>query len=528
MTRRVRRSRAALAPAPVIALALVMGLGLAGCGDDPEPGERANAPSEATRTAGPDDDVDAGDPAALESRTVTTGLTSPWGLSATSQEAVLLSERDTGRILRVDPGSGEREELRTLPDVVPGGEAGLLGLALTPDESALLAYYTVEESSRIVSMPWDGQSLGEPEVLLEGIPGGAGYHQGGALLVGPDDLLYVGTGDNGVPESAQDRASLSGKVLRLTLDGQPAPGNPFDDEVYSYGHRNVQGLAFDDEGRLWASEFGANAWDELNLVEAGADYGWPQVEGSGGGDDAAGAVEELVHRHVDEDRAAVRGAGQREGLVHPAHHLAGGGQGACELRDRRQDRGLVELLEAAGAPAVLRGAAADDDHGGAVELGLGDGADAVGDARSRGQHREARHPGELAGGLRGEGRGLLVAHVEQPHRRVGGDGGVVHREDVGAGEGEHRLDAVGARGGRGQHAGVAGELLARARGGGGGGPVGTLVGGLLTHVTQVTEECSPRGAQPRNAWLVRRSASTTTSTRSARTAGGRLVSASCT
>ena len=284
MTRRVRRSRAAPAPAPVIALALVMGLGLAGCGDDPEPGERANAPSEATRTAGPDDDVDAGDPAALESRTVTTGLTSPWGLSATSQEAVLLSERDTGRILRVDPGSGEREELRTLPDVVPGGEAGLLGLALTPDESALLAYYTVEESSRIVSMPWDGQSLGEPEVLLEGIPGGAGYHQGGALVVGPDDLLYVGTGDNGVPESAQDRASLSGKVLRLTLDGQPAPGNPFDDEVYSYGHRNVQGLAFDDEGRLWASEFGANAWDELNLIEAGANYGWPQVEGSGGGE----------------------------------------------------------------------------------------------------------------------------------------------------------------------------------------------------------------------------------------------------
>lgn len=283
MTRRVRRPRAAV---PLLAVTLTLGLalGLAGCGDDPEPGDRANAPSETTRTAGPDDDVDAGGPAALESRTVTTGLTSPWGLSATSEEAVLLSERDTGRILRLDPGSGEREELRTLPDVVPGGEAGLLGLALTPDESELLAYYTVEESSRIVSMPWDGESLGEPEVLLEGIPGGAGYHQGGALVVGPDDLLYVGTGDNGVPESAQDRGSLSGKVLRLTLDGQPAPGNPFDDEVYSYGHRNVQGLAFDDEGRLWASEFGANAWDELNLIEAGANYGWPQVEGSGGGE----------------------------------------------------------------------------------------------------------------------------------------------------------------------------------------------------------------------------------------------------
>lgn len=281
MTRRVRRPRAAV---PLLAVALGLALGLAGCGDDPEPGDRANAPSETTRTAGPGDDVDAGGPAALESRTVTTGLTSPWGLSATSEEAVLLSERDTGRILRLDPGSGEREELRTLPDVVPGGEAGLLGLALTPDESQLLAYYTVEESSRIVSMPWDGESLGEPEVLLEGIPGGAGYHQGGALVVGPDDLLYVGTGDNGVPESAQDRGSLSGKVLRLTLEGQPAPGNPFDDEVYSYGHRNVQGLAFDDEGRLWASEFGANAWDELNLIEAGANYGWPQVEGSGGGE----------------------------------------------------------------------------------------------------------------------------------------------------------------------------------------------------------------------------------------------------
>lgn len=257
---------------------------LAGCGGDPEPGERANAPSDATRTSGPADDLDPDDPAVLRSETVATGLTSPWGLASTADGAVLLSERDTGRILRLDPATGEREVLRTLPDVVPGGEAGLLGLALSPDESALLAYYTVQETSRVVSMPWDGERLGEPEVLLEDIPGGAGFHQGGRLLVGPDDLLYVGTGDNGVPASAQDTESLSGKVLRLTLDGEPAPGNPFDNEVYSYGHRNVEGLAFDDRGRLWASEFGANAFDELNLVEPGANYGWPQVEGSGGGD----------------------------------------------------------------------------------------------------------------------------------------------------------------------------------------------------------------------------------------------------
>ncbi|NYD56960.1 glucose/arabinose dehydrogenase [Nocardioides marinisabuli] len=279
MTPRVRRPRAARVAAAVLALPV-----LVACGADPEPGERANAPSGSTRTAGPADDLPADDPAALGQRQVTTGLTSPWGLAATGDGRVLLSERDTGRILLLDPATGQREELRTLPDVVPGGEAGLLGLALTPDESALLAYYTVEETSRIVSMPWDGQRLGEPEVLLAGIPGGAGYHQGGQLVVGPDDLLYVGTGDNGVPESAQDTGSLSGKVLRLTLEGEPAPGNPFDNEVYSYGHRNVQGLAFDEQGRLWASEFGANAFDELNLVEAGADHGWPDVEGSGGGE----------------------------------------------------------------------------------------------------------------------------------------------------------------------------------------------------------------------------------------------------
>ncbi len=273
MIRPVRRS---------LGLVALMTSLLVGCGGDPDPGQRANAPSATTRTGSPADDLAPGDAAGLSSVEISTGLTSPWGLAATREGTVLLSERDTGRILRLEPATGETEALRTLPDVVPGGEAGLLGLTLTPDESALLAYYTVEATSRIVSMPWDGERLGEPAVLLEGIPGGAGFHQGGRLVVGPDELLYVGTGDNGVPGSAQDTGSLSGKVLRLGLDGRPAPGNPFDNEVFSYGHRNVEGLAFDDQGRLWASEFGANAYDELNLIEAGGNYGWPQVEGSGG------------------------------------------------------------------------------------------------------------------------------------------------------------------------------------------------------------------------------------------------------
>ena len=151
-----------------------------------------------------------------------------------------------------------------------------------PDESRVFAYYTAAEDNRIVAMSWDGRSLGEPEVILDGIPK-AGIHDGGRIIVGPDGHLYVGTGDSGESQEAQDKSSLGGKILRLTVDGEPAPGNPFGDEVFSFGHRNVQGLAFDEEDRLWASEFGSQDWDELNLIEEGKNYGWPLVEGSGEG-----------------------------------------------------------------------------------------------------------------------------------------------------------------------------------------------------------------------------------------------------
>lgn len=266
---------------------------LAGCGADDEPSVpegRRNAPAESTRTAGADDTAAGTATGEVSTEDVATGLTSPWGVVELSGGDLLVSERDTGRIVRVDPADGSTTEVRILPDVVPGGEAGLLGLAMTPDEDRLLAYYTLEGSSRVVSMAWDGRSLGEPQVVLDGIPGGAGYHQGGRLLVGHDDLLYVGTGDNGDPASAQDPQSLSGKVLRVTLEGAPAPGNPFDNEVWTLGHRNVEGLAVDDRGRVWSAEFGDSAWDELNLLEGGSNYGWPEVEGSGGGEDLVDPV----------------------------------------------------------------------------------------------------------------------------------------------------------------------------------------------------------------------------------------------
>ncbi len=208
---------------------------------------------------------------------VASGLTSPWGLVALTDGSTLVSERDTRRILHLADGRATR--LRTIDDARPAGEGGLLGLAATQDQQTVFAYYTAENDNRLASMSWDGQHLGEPTVILSGIPK-SGRHNGGRLALGPDGHLYVGTGESGDASLAQDTKSLGGKILRITTAGKPAPGNPFGNEVYSYGHRNVEGLAFDDEGRLWASEFGDQTWDELNLITKGGNYGWPQVEGS--------------------------------------------------------------------------------------------------------------------------------------------------------------------------------------------------------------------------------------------------------
>jgi glucose/arabinose dehydrogenase len=217
--------------------------------------------------------------------TVATGLTSPWGLAFLPDGSALVSERDTALIKRVRPGAAK--VLRTVgqvPGVTPYGEGGLLGIAVPPgpDPRWVYAYFTSATDNRIVRMPWDGQRLGRPRVVLEGIPRGM-FHNGGRLAFGPDGMLYASTGDTTNGALSQDRSSLGGKVLRMTPTGGRPNGNPFPRSlVWTLGHRNVQGLAFDAKGRLFATEFGQKTVDELNVLRPGRNYGWPMHEGAAG------------------------------------------------------------------------------------------------------------------------------------------------------------------------------------------------------------------------------------------------------
>nr|WP_069815073.1 PQQ-dependent sugar dehydrogenase [Streptomyces sp. TP-A0874] len=220
-------------------------------------------------------------------RTLTEGLDSPWGLAALPDGDLLVSSRDSGKIFRVSAESGKKTELGSVPGVSAGGEGGLLGIAVPPSygvDHMIYAYFTTESDNRIARLVYNedkpaGGQLGAPDTVFRGIPKGV-THNGGRIAFGPDKMLYVGTGESGERGLAQDKESLGGKILRMTPDGEPVHGNPeADSVVYSYGHRNVQGLAWDAEKRLWASEFGQDTWDELNLIRPGRNYGWPEAEG---------------------------------------------------------------------------------------------------------------------------------------------------------------------------------------------------------------------------------------------------------
>jgi glucose/arabinose dehydrogenase len=182
----------------------------------------------------------------------------------------------------VPPGGGTPAEVAQLADVRASGEGGLLGLAVSPNyaqDGQVFAYFTAARDNRIVRF-----KLGEaPEVLVSGIAK-AGIHNGGRLGFGPDGMLYASTGDATSGNNAQDPGSLNGKILRMRPDGTPPPDNPDPSTlVWTLGHRNVQGFAWDASGRMFASEFGQNTWDEVNLIQPGGNYGWPIVEGPGTG-----------------------------------------------------------------------------------------------------------------------------------------------------------------------------------------------------------------------------------------------------
>ena len=222
--------------------------------------------------------------APFDAVTLVTGLSTPWDLAWGPDSMIWVSERG-GTISRVDPSTGSRSIAGKL-DVREAGESGLMGIAFDPDFTRspfvyAMHSYTVDGSigNRLVRMRWDGHTLGAPSVLLDGIVG-AGIHNGSRIAVGPDSLLYVSTGDAGRSEHAQNRESLNGKILRLSLDGHAAPGNPFGNRVWSYGHRNPQGLVFHPTtGVLYETEHGPSDNDEINIVTRGGNYGWPEVHG---------------------------------------------------------------------------------------------------------------------------------------------------------------------------------------------------------------------------------------------------------
>ncbi|SFE40304.1 Glucose/arabinose dehydrogenase, beta-propeller fold [Paenibacillus algorifonticola] len=275
----------------VLTLSVWIGV-LAACGQNEDPGatprSTAAAPEVTSDTAVPT--------AAAEPTSESTGpyevaaeeLRAPWVI-AFAGNVIYVSERE-GNVVQIDGDQWTRQTVNLTKSVHGGGESGFLGFLLAPDfeqSQKAYAYHTYEENgetlNRVVQLKYTGKSWDETRPLLEGIPG-AYNHDGGRMAYGPDKLLYITTGDAGQPELSQDQGSLAGKILRMTLDGKVPADNPFPDSyVYSYGHRNPQGLAWTDKGVMLVTEHGPSGspggHDEINIIEPGGNYGWPTLYG---------------------------------------------------------------------------------------------------------------------------------------------------------------------------------------------------------------------------------------------------------
>jgi glucose/arabinose dehydrogenase len=216
---------------------------------------------------------------------VTSDLDYPWSLQRSG--ATLIATEAAGNLVMIDDGRTRRFRLETTVAVAREGGSGLLGLALAPDfarSGTAYLYHTYRDGSRlanrVIEARFDGRAWRETRVLLQGIPGHTLYN-GGRVALGPDAHLYVTTGWVRDAGAAQDLRNLAGKVLRIRLDGGIPADNPIRGSyVYSYGHRNPQGLAWSEDGRLFVAEHGESGRDEVNLIVAGGNYGWPDEVGS--------------------------------------------------------------------------------------------------------------------------------------------------------------------------------------------------------------------------------------------------------
>ncbi|MGE5425726.1 MAG: PQQ-dependent sugar dehydrogenase [Bacillota bacterium] len=211
----------------------------------------------------------------------------PWEVAFIEEDGFLVTERP-GHLVRI---TSDGRRLITVDGVRPTGEGGLLGLALHPkykENGYIYLYLTSESGTQVVNRveryKYDDSrnQLSDRKVIISDIPGSRN-HDGGRIAFGPDGNLYIATGDAGNSSLAQDRNSLAGKILRVHDDGTVPDDNPFGSPIWTYGHRNPEGLAWDGEGRMWATEHGRSGaqsgLDELNLIVKGNNYGWPDIEG---------------------------------------------------------------------------------------------------------------------------------------------------------------------------------------------------------------------------------------------------------
>lgn len=220
-------------------------------------------------------------------------LNIPWEIAFLPGGDMLVTERP-GTLKRI----GRDKRTYTIQGVEHTSEGGLLGLALHPDFGTnrfLYLYMTTRSgtglTNRVERYRFENNRLSNKKMIISNIPG-ASIHDGGRIAFGPDKMLYITTGDAGIEQTAQDTESLAGKILRVDMDGVIPKDNPFGNAVYSYGHRNPQGLAWDDQGRMWTTEHGPASFDELNLIKKGANYGWPNIKGD---ESADGMEKPAVH-----------------------------------------------------------------------------------------------------------------------------------------------------------------------------------------------------------------------------------------